>query len=104
MFSFDNTLQVTFKGCDANCTFTLDGDPWEGELVDGNAVMEVPNIAPNELDTPHTFTCTKGGKTFEVKTSVLGYAKRTADKGSAEMKNLAKALYVYAKAAIAYVG
>jgi hypothetical protein len=105
-FSYNNSLIVTYRvSGEGPYTFMLDDHVVNvAPDEDGKVVLRVDNIAPNELDDCHFFSCSDGTNDYDISTSVLGYAKRAAEVGSEDMQNLAKALYIYAKAAIAYVG
>ena len=89
--------------------FRVDGELQtpEGEaLASGGreVALMVSNIAPNQLNTAHTFSISDGRETFTVTSSVLGYAKNKAHNGSANMKILAKALCNYYTEALEYIG
>ncbi len=107
-FDADNTLMVKFGNLgNGTYTYGLDTDNnAEPEMISEKAVVKKKNIAAKELNDAHTFSITDGTDTYKVSTSVLGYAKGIAASSSASdsMKNLAKALYVYAKAAKAHLG
>ena len=114
VFDSDNALQVAFLlplGKEAkDYEFQKDRetvvpeaetDPDTGRK---RVKLVVPDIAPNDLNTLHTFSVSDGTNTFTVSTSVLGYAKRKAENGSADMKILAKALCNYYLEALVYIG
>ncbi len=116
-FSSDNSLYVYFTLPEGK---TLDDYLWsmDDEAVapvpseDGKAnkyQYKVPNVAAKNLSDPHTFSITDkvdSSVIFTVETSCIGYARTSIQsKTSAEdMKNLARALYLYNETAIAYFG
>ena len=113
VFDSDNALMVKFRlpaGKEAgDYVFRVDGELQtpEGEaLASGGreVALMVSNIAPNQLNTAHTFSISDGRETFTVTSSVLGYAKNKAHNGSANMKILAKALCNYYTEALEYIG
>ncbi len=103
-FDADNTLKVTFSNLNSasSYTFKIDGQAVTDKPENGKIELRVKNIAAKDLNVVHSFTISDGTNTYTAKLSVLTYAKLAAEKGSDNMKNLAKALYVYAKAAKAY--
>ncbi|MBR4628573.1 MAG: hypothetical protein IKO47_12940 [Ruminococcus sp.] len=110
-FGADNTLFVTYSlpsgKPEKDYTFTIDGNTVTPvSLGSGYYKLQLTNISPNKLGTSHIFNCTDGTKNCSVETSVLGYANLLASQTSAEesLKNLAKAMYLYSQAAIAYAG
>ena len=71
---------------------------------DGACYLSVDNIAADALDTPHRFSVTDGTDTYTIVTSVLGYAKTAIERGDPDMADLARALFLYNRAAENYFG
>lgn len=59
--------------------------------------VDIPDIPSGYLDYPYKVTFRKGNETLTMQTSVLAYLKRLVDSPEAttDMKNLAKAMYLY---------
>ena len=109
MFEADNGLRVYLQfesGADlGRYSFAVDGsEAVLNKKSDGTFYLAVENIAADALDTPHRFTISDGTDSYTVVTSVLGYARTAIERGSEDMANLARALFLYNRAAEAYFG
>lgn len=106
VFDSDNSLKVYYyynSGINpSRYTYYIDGK--EATLKDnGNGYyLEVPNIASNKLNNAFTFTVKDNKSTFDIKASVLSYARSLAKSTDTNKQNLAKSLYLYNQAAAAY--
>lgn len=106
VFDSDNSLKVYYyynSGINPfRYTYYIDGK--EATLKDnGNGYyLEVPNIASNMLNNAFTFTVKDNKSTFDIKASVLSYARSLAKSTDTNKQNLAKSLYLYNQAAAAY--
>ena len=109
MFEADNGLRVYLQfepGADlGRYSFAIDGsEAVLNKKSDGTFYLAVENIAADALDTPHRFTISDGAASYTVVTSVLGYARTAIERGSEDMADLARALFLYNRAAEAYFG
>lgn len=110
MFEADNSLRVYYRfdpGADVSAySFEIDGKTARlQEKGDGNFFLCVDNIAANELDREHSFTIAdSAGRSYTIYAGVLGYAKTAIERGSDAMKDLARAIYLYNRAAEDYFG
>ena len=111
-FESDNSLCITYE-IDyskpfGNYTFLVDGTEKspidEGAPAYKTVSLLVTNIAAPNLDTPHTFTITDGINTYTVTACALSYAYTSVKNGSSARQDLGKALYLYNRAADAYLG
>lgn len=106
VFDSDNSLKVYYyynSGINpSRYTYYIDGK--EATLKDnGNGYyLEVPNIASNKLNNAFTFTVKDNKSTFDIKASVLSYARSLAKSTDTNKQNLAKSLYLYNQTAAAY--
>ena len=99
VFLSKSTLRHWFSRYDWNTPSYVDDNLFDGSQSDFYYYKEVKNIPAAELDTLQTFTI--GSATF--KYSALDYAKDVIRNNTSEdAKNLAKALYLYNRAANAY--
>ena len=109
VFEADNSLRVYLNfeaGVDPNeYRYEIDGRAASlRRRSDGNYYLTVENIAADELDTAHRFTVSGASGSYTITASVLGYAKTAIERGEGDMANLAKALYLYNRAAESYFG
>ena len=109
MFEADNGLRVYLQfepGADlGRYSFAIDGsEAVLNKKSDGTFYLAVENIAADALDTPHRFTIADGTVSYTGVTSVLGYARTAIERGSEDMADLARALFLYNRAAEAYFG
>ena len=109
MFEADNSLRVYLQfgdGADlGRYNYAIDGrEAILSRKSDGTSYLTVENIAADALDTPHRFTVTDGANTYTIITSVLGYAKNAIERGDSDMADLARALFLYNRAAENYFG
>ena len=107
LFEADNSLRVYLKfdeGADlGRYNYAVDGrEAILRSKSDGTCYLSVDNIAADELDTPHRFSVTDGVNSYTIVTSVLGYAKSAIERGEADMADLARALFLYNRAAENY--
>ena len=106
MFEADNSLRLYlhFDGeSGKHYSYQVDGESAvPNRKDDGLLYLSVENIAADALDTAHRFTISDGIQTYTVTTSVLGYAKTAIERGDERMADLARALYLYNRAAEAY--
>jgi hypothetical protein len=87
-------------------TFKVDGTEVTPIVAsDGRFQLRVPNIAAPNLAVDHTFEVSDGTNTHVTTGSVIRYAATTLKKSQNQnMINLAKAIYLYYKAAKEYFG
>ena len=107
-FGMDNTLRVKFNfkkvPTDAELktlSCTIDGKAAKLEkLGDKQYALVVKNIAAAEIDTAHTFKITDGTNTYTTVRSALSYSYSVLQSsGKGTLVDLAKAFYLYNKAA-----
>ena len=109
MFEADNSLrlylQFTADADLSRCSFEIDGKSAAlRRKSDGSSYLTVENIGANALDAAHSFTISDGTAAYTFTVSVLGYAKTAIERGTTAMANLARALYLYNRAAENYFG
>ena len=109
MFEADNGLRVYLQFDDGTdlgrYSYAVDGrEAVLQSKSDGACYLSVDNIAADALDTPHRFSVTDGTDTYTIVTSVLGYAKTAIERGDPDMADLARALFLYNRAAENYFG
>lgn len=93
-------VRFYFTGDVTGCTFTANGNTYTPVAKDGMHYVEIPDILPQDLDQQIALTVTDAsGNTLTVTYGPMNYIVRMNEKGSAELKNLMKALYNYHLAA-----
>ena len=107
-FESDNTFKLIYtfnENIDPKSfTYTIDTNGANLQDVGGEYYLMKSNVAAKNLDKVNTYTISKGGITYNVKCSVLTYARSSVLNGTEERQNLGKALYLYNKAAKEYFG
>ena len=107
-FEADNSLYIFYTlpsgKTPSDYTFMVDGQEAEPVYDGSRYYVRVGNIAAKDLADRHVFTISDGKDTFTVNASLISYAKGKAGNGTDQMKNLAKALYLYNEKAAAYFG
>lgn len=89
-----------FVGAIKDCAFAANGKTYAPQLKDGLYYIEIEDILPQDLDKQITLTVTDAqGNILAVSYGPMNYMIRMSEKGSAELKNLLKALYNYHLAA-----
>ncbi len=109
MFEADNSLRLyfTFDGTvdPFALTYTIDGAGTSlCQRSDGAYYIRINNISADKLDVMHTFTVSDGVSSYSVNASVLSYAKTAIERGSSEVGDLGRTLYLYNRAAKVYFG
>ena len=111
LFQSDNTLRTYFmyeEGTDVSkLSFQVDGEAAQAtdQSSSKRCYLSVPAVAAKNLDDEHVFTVSDGTNTYSYTISAIGYAHKMIETSTNEaMVNLAKALYLYNQAAIAYLG
>ena len=103
LFESDNSfrLYLKFSGVDPkDLTFKLDGSDTGLETIGNMRYLTFTDVVSTKLDEEHTFTVSDGTSTFDLTVSVLTYARAVVGQSSSDtMVSLAKALYLYSKAA-----
>ncbi len=106
VFDADNSLKVYYyynSGINPfRYTYYIDGKVATLQDNGNGYYLEVPNIASNMLNNAFTFTVKDNKSTFDIKASVLSYARSLAKSTDTNKQNLAKSLYLYNQAAAAY--
>jgi len=93
-------VRYYFTGDVTGCTFSANGNTYTPVAKDGLYYVEIADILPQDLDQQIMLTVTDAtGNTLTVTYGPMNYIVRMNEKGSAEMKNLLKALYNYHLAA-----
>jgi len=106
LFGSDNSfrLYLKFKDVDPkSLTYKLDGE--DTELIEESGIyyLTFTGIVSTKLDEEHTLTIADGTSTYDLTVSVLTYARAVVGQStSSTMVPLAKALYLYSKAADAH--
>ena len=108
LFETDNSIRL-YLSFDADSekrlVYTIDGQETQpSSTEEGVLYLSVEGIAPDALDTEHRFTISDGEQSYSVTTSVLAYARTVMERGEENLANLARALYLYNRAAEAYFG
>ena len=101
----ETILKVTFAGTDvAQYSFTVDGEPVSAVKSGSSYVVQIPNIAAQDLDKEYTIVATNGDQTYTITSYALTYAYQVlkAEGRSDAIRDLVKALYEYNQAANAY--
>ena len=108
-FESDNAMKVIINFVDGkkpkNYEYYVDDQQANLSGTKGKGYyLRVRNVPAAHLDQKHEFKIVGGGKTYTIKCSVLTYANSTAFSADQEQnaRNLAKALYLYCKAAKTY--
>lgn len=106
VFEADNSFRLYYKydpSADPNSyTYYIDGKKASLQKNATGYYLEVANIAAKNLMEVHTFTVKGSSVSYNVNASVLTYARSLSKDSDNNKKNLAKALYLYNQAAIAY--
>ena len=106
VFEADNSFRLYYKydpSADPNSyTYYIDGKKASLQKNATGYYLEVANIAAKNLMEVHTFTVKDSSVSYNVNASVLTYARSLSKDSDNNKKNLAKALYLYNQAAIAY--
>ena len=100
----ETSLSLYFES-EEELTFSLAHDhEFEVQKIDGYQVVRIRNISANELSHDYTVTVTAGGKTGTVKYSPMNYCYEALNGGTdnENLKIVARALYLYSKAADEY--
>ena len=109
VFDSDNSLKSYYifdngvSPSDLDLKYYIDGKKATLKHSSAGYYLEVANISSNQLGTPHKFTVSGSSGTYDVSASVLTYARGLALNSNENKQNLAKAIYLYNQAAIAYV-
>ncbi len=94
--------EAAFDGC----TLTVNGETASTVTENGRVIWQVKELLPQQWGTAYDIQVTKDGNTlFQLKGSALSYVQMvvSATKEQQEgLKGLAKAMYRYSKAALAY--
>jgi hypothetical protein len=105
----DTTLSVTFRVDDAEAaadyTYTIDNKKVKPTISGKNVTLSLPGIKAQDLGKNHTFRIADGGYYCQVEASGLSWAEATLSRTTyvaKETKNMAKAVYKYNQAAVAY--
>ncbi|MBR2832583.1 MAG: InlB B-repeat-containing protein [Oscillospiraceae bacterium] len=101
----ETILNVTFTGTDAaQYSFTVDGEPVSAVKSGANYVVQIPDIAAQDLDKAYTIVATNGDSTYTISAYALTYAYQVikAEDRTDAIRDLVKALYEYNQAANAY--
>jgi hypothetical protein len=110
MFESDNSFRLYYTFSDINTrnsyNYSVDGSTvtLKQRSSDGAYYIEKRGVPARLLHKPHTYAVSKDGKTYTLEASMMTYAYVAMDYGSASMKTLAKAFYLYNQAAKAYFG
>ena len=106
LFETDNSIRL-YLSFDADSEkrfiYTIDGQEAQPRSTEeGVLYLSVEDIAPDALDSEHCFTISDGEQSYSVTTSVLAYARTVMERGEENAANLARALYLYNRAAKAF--
>ena len=108
VFDSDNTLRVYYKydsGVDPySYTYNINGKKATLKNNSNGYYVEVNNLAADKLSQTYQFTVKDKTTSYTVNASALSYARGLASNSNVNTQNLAKALYLYNQAAVAYVG
>ena len=109
MFESDNSFRLYYAYTDAETrnaySYTVDDTSATlKKRSDGKYYIDKTGVPARWLHKPHDFAVSKDGKTFTYTASMMTYAQIAIEKGSDTMKTLAKAFYLYNRAALAYFG
>ena len=100
----ETTLSLYFKGLPADTKFTCDGRTVETAKNGEYVVARIRGIKANELENDFTVTFEGDSVTYNVTYNVMTYCYNVQNDDTVDdnLKNVCKALYKYAQAAINY--
>ncbi len=103
LFTSKTAIRYYFTGSAANCTFAVDGKEYTPVSKDGMYYIEVPEVNPQDMETPMQVEVTDGADTLSVRYVPLSYFVRSYQKATDETyRGLLQAAYSYFKTAASY--